>query len=102
MTSKSDTTNGEIGQKFRLGTIVATQGVLELQRLTGCNLLEFVDRHSKGDWGDLCSEDMRFNDEALRNNLRLLSAYKIPTGQKIWIITEWDRSYTTILLPEEY
>jgi hypothetical protein len=59
-------------------------------------------RHARGDWGDLSSEDKLANKRALEEGTRLLSAYHLKTGQKIWIITEWDRSATTVLLPEEY
>jgi hypothetical protein len=65
-------------------------------------------RHQTGDWGDLCAADKKANAAALRDEARILSAYKLPEPQsgdppqKLWIITEWDRSATTILLPEEY
>lgn len=52
--------------------------------------------------GDVCKEDWKSNDEALKNGLRLLSEYKLPDGRRIWIITEWDRSATTLLFPEDY
>jgi hypothetical protein len=55
-----------------------------------------------GDWGDLDPVDWRENDRALRDATRILSSYHLPTGEKIWIITEWDRSVTTLLLPREY
>ena len=60
-------------------------------------------RHHQGDWGELCEEDKQENDYAVEHEGRLLSAYEIGEDKtKIWIITEWDRSVTTILLPEEY
>ena len=59
-------------------------------------------RHAAGDWGDLAEEDRRTNDIAIAEGTRLLSAYRLDTGTKIWIITEADRSSTCILLPEEY
>jgi hypothetical protein len=65
-------------------------------------MLECLQRHARGDWGDVCDEDKQANDRALKNgDERILSAYSI-TGKKIWIITEWDRSVTTVLFPEEY
>lgn len=59
-------------------------------------------KHSLGNWGDVCEEDAAANNEALKNGDRILSSYRAENGEKIWIITEYDRSYTTILLPEEY
>jgi hypothetical protein len=64
-------------------------------------MLECLQRHRRGDWGSVCDEDKQTNDQALKAGERLLSAYTI-TGKKIWIITEWDRSVTTVLFPEEY
>lgn len=64
-------------------------------------MLECIQRHRQGDWGDLCDFDRKANDDALKHGDRILSAYTI-VGTKIWIITEWDRSITTVLFPEEY
>ena len=64
-------------------------------------LLECLNRHRQGDWGDVCDEDKKANDFALDNKERILSSYELD-GEKIWIITEWDRSVTTILFPSEY
>ena len=85
---------------FKPGTIVATPGALELAE-QGLNLLAFLHRHLKGDWGELCPEDKAENNLSLRCGYRLLSAYDTPLG-KLWIITEADRSATTFLLPDEY
>ena len=85
---------------FNPGTIVATPGALELAD-QGLNLLAYLTRHLKGDWGDLCPEDNAENNLSLRSGFRLLSAYNTPLG-KLWIITEADRSATTFLLPDEY
>jgi hypothetical protein len=63
---------------------------------------EFLLRHRHGDWGDLDPEDRRANERALRLGDRLLSSYRTRLDAKLWIITEWDRSATTLLLPEEY
>jgi hypothetical protein len=68
----------------------------------GFSMLPYLVRHANGDWGDVCKEDWRSNDEALKNGLRLLSEYKLPDDRRIWIITEWDRSATTLLFPEDY
>ena len=85
---------------FNPGRIVSTPGALSLAE-RGVDLLECLQRHLNGDWGDLCAEDKLENDFSLEHGLRLLSAYITPQG-KLWIITEADRSVTTFLLPEEY
>ncbi len=61
-----------------------------------------LDRHHRGDWGDVCLEDKQANEEALQTGARLLSAYQDRNRRKFWIITEADRSVTTVLLPEDY
>ena len=88
--------------KFPLGQTVATPGALAALASTGQSPLEFLDRHVQGDWGELSEEDRQENEFSLREGFRLLSAYRLNDGTKIWIITEADRSATTILLPEEY
>jgi len=90
----------EASPRFDLGQLVATPGVLEV--LTHHELLGALLRHSRGDWGDLDAEDKQANDDALKQGSRLLSAYHTASGTKFWIITEWDRSVTTVLLPSEY
>jgi phosphoserine phosphatase len=87
---------------FPLGQILATPGALEAADRAGENLFLFFFRHAAGDWGDLSREDLLANAQALKEGTRLLSAYHLKNGTKIWIITEWDRSATTLLLPEEY
>lgn len=84
--------------RFPLGKVVATPGVLQL----GIDLNRHIHRHHCGDWGDLCEDDKKANEEALRDGLRLLSCYQVGGGRRIYIITEADRSLTTALLPEEY
>jgi hypothetical protein len=86
--------------KFDPGRIVATPGALEA--FSEEHLLICLRRHLQGDWGDLDSEDWEANNAALRGGSRLLSAYVHADGGKLWIITEWDRSVTTFLLPSEY
>ena len=88
--------------KFPLGQLVATPGGLDALERTGQSPLEFLSRHGSGDWGEVCEADKKENDFSVRNGFRLLSAYRLRDGTKIWIITEADRSATTILLPEEY
>ena len=61
-----------------------------------------ISRHRSGDWGDLDEEDKRLNELALSRGLRIFSAYETSSGLKIWIITEADRNFTTVLLPEDY
>ena len=87
---------------FPLGQIVATPGALEVLAEAGKEPAELLDRHAAGFWGDVCEEDWRANEEALRRGWRLLSSYKLAGGETIWLITEADRSATTILRPEEY
>jgi hypothetical protein len=87
---------------FELGRIVATQGGLQALEQAGQSPVEFLDRHVRGDWGELDEEDKRENEFSVRNGFRILSAYTTSRGVKLWIITEADRSATTFLLPEEY
>jgi hypothetical protein len=87
---------------FRLGTPTATPGALEALAQSSQSPADFLARHVSGDWGELCSEDRRLNNQAVRSGTRILSAYRTAKGVKIWIITEADRSSTCILLPGEY
>ena len=89
-------------QLFPMGRIVATPGALEVLAEASKEPAELLDRHATGLWGDVCEEDWKANEEALRQGWRLLSSYNITEGEKVWIITEADRSATTILRPEEY
>ncbi|MBS1196504.1 MAG: hypothetical protein H6R18_289 [Proteobacteria bacterium] len=87
---------------FPLGQIVATPAVLEHFRRHGIDPFEYLRRHRCGDWGgELCAEDIAANRSAVQNGSRVFSAYRI-AGEKVWIITEADRSATTLLFPEEY
>ena len=88
--------------KFQLGEIVATPGARDAMAEAGQSPDFFLDRHANGDWGQVDQEDWQLNDEALKDGTRLLSAYTTLKGVKIWIITEHDRSATTILLPSDY
>lgn len=87
---------------FKLGHTVATPGALDALETTGDNPADYLKRHIMGDWGDVCVEDKAANDADLANGGRLLSAYILSDDTKIWVITEWNRSATTILLPSEY
>jgi hypothetical protein len=84
-----------------LGRVLATPGALNLLRKSGGHPFNLLARHTTGDWGELCAFDLRQNEIALREGYRVLSSY--PVGREcVWVITEADRSVTTILLPEEY
>ena len=87
-------------ERFPLGQVVITRGAIN--ELSADEVSECLLRHTEGDWGDVCEEDWTLNDEALEHESRLLSSYRTVNGIRFWIITEWDRSHTTILLPEEY
>ncbi len=86
--------------KFGLGRVVVTPGVIEKLRPT--EVFHSLWRHAFGDWGDIHKEDIGLNEEALLHGGRLLSVYYSDAGIRFWIITEADRSATTVLLPEEY
>ena len=93
--------------RFELGRVVATPAALSVLEDSGQMPDDFLHRHVHGDWGDLSEGDREANEEALRDDSRILSAYIIGNGKKIWIITEavndqGHRASTTILLPEEY
>ena len=84
-----------------LGKIVATPGALETLTDAGEDPLRYLARHASGDWGDLDTHDRRENERSFKHGWRVLSSYPVG-GHTLWIITEADRSVTTILLPEEY
>ena len=86
----------------RLGQVVATPGALEALEDAATQPAELLARHQAGDWGEVPPEDAAENELSLKQGFRLLSAYTLPTGARIWIITEADRSVTTLLLPSEY
>ena len=102
--------------RFALGQIVATPGALSLLQTTGFSAAALISRHLHGDWGDCCADDAAENEFAVTRRLRLMSVYRLVDGQKlaatprarrsdlptVWIITEADRSVTTLLLPEDY
>ena len=87
--------------RFPLGHVVATPGALETVRENDVDVLGLVRRHASGDWGAVSEHDAQVNDHALAHGDRVLSAYET-TGGRLWIITEADRSATTVLLPSEY
>lgn len=88
--------------KFSLGRVFLTQGAKEALSESNQNANEFLQLHQTGNWGIVGKEDAQENEFSLKNGFRLLSAYKTSKNEKIWIITEADRSITTLLLPSEY
>lgn len=95
-------------KSFSLGALVATPGALEALARNGTSGLEYLQKHARGEWGEVCDEDRAANAAALQSGARLLSAYALRDGTRLWIITdaeidaEHNRQATTILLPEEY
>ena len=90
-----------------LGRVVATPGALDLARAHGLDVVGLLHRHRAGDWGVVSDHDAQANDHAVAHGARVISAYDLPStegkaGGKLWVITEADRSATTVLLPSEY
>jgi hypothetical protein len=84
---------------FRRGKTFATPGAIALN----VDLSKYLHRHHCGDWGEeLCAEDKEANEHSLKEGSRILSCYRTPAGDRLYIITEWNRNMTTVLLPEEY
>lgn len=95
--------NGEFKMLFELGQVVATQGAVSAIEENNIDMLSLLSRHSNGDWGNIPEEDKMENQRSLENGYRILSSYRLnEQGEKLWIITEADRSVTTLLLPDEY
>jgi len=87
---------------FPAGQIVATPGARALLEQAKKSPLEFLSRHLRGDWGELCPDDNTENELSLKHGYRLMSSYQVTDAEKLWIITEADRSVTTLFLPTEY
>ena len=87
---------------FSLGQIVATPGALDALARANQGPHDFLNRHVGGEWGELENEDKAENDYSLQHGFRILSSYITAAGEKLWVITEADRSATTLLLPEDY
>lgn len=87
---------------FDLGRLVATPAALQVLTERQVAPLNLLQRHARGDWGDLDAEDIQANQDALQQGWRLFSSYQIDPETKVWIITEADRSVTTVLLPNDY
>jgi hypothetical protein len=89
--------------KFKLGQTSMTPGAIEALQAEGLTPWALLTRHATGDWGDLDDHDKQVNEEALARGERIFSSYVLPkTKEKLWVITEADRSSTTLLLPDEY
>ena len=88
--------------RFPLGRVVATPGALRALEKAEQLPAEFLDRHVNGDWGEVPEADKQENELSVERGFRILSAYTTSAGDKLWILTEADRSATTLLLPEEY
>lgn len=88
--------------RFALGQTFITPGAEEALQIAGQTAIEFLRRHMSCDWGELSEDDMAENELSLKQGFRLLSNYQTGKGQQLWIITEADRSATTVLLPSEY
>ena len=86
--------------KFPLGQTVITANAKAV--LPELDVVLALQRHQNGDWGDVDCHDRQMNEDGLRNGDRLFSVYHTTGGLKFWIITEWDRAVTTVLLPEDY
>lgn len=93
---------GPAAPRFPLGFTCATAGALQALSEAGQGAEEFLLRHQQGDWSEMSEGDRRENEVSVDMQLRILSAYRTRTGEKLWVITEADRSATTILLPCEY
>ncbi len=99
------------GPRFELGRVVSTKGAIALLLQAGITPISLLKRHVRGDWGEIDATDVQSNEDALSNGSRLMSVYDVevpfpdsarPLIEKLWVITEADRSVTTLLLPEEY
>lgn len=102
MQEKTETVHERNTELFPLGQVVATPGALAVLTQAGEEANALLDRHARGDWGEVDQHDRNANNQALRRRERLVSAYTLKDGTKLWVITEADRSVTTLLLPEEY
>ena len=95
--------NGTLKFLFLPGRIVSTRGAIQALMEEGCGTSDLLRRHMSGDWGDVGLTGAQENQRALADGFRIFSVYILPrTKVRIWVITEADRSATTLLLPEEY
>lgn len=89
-------------RELSLGRVVATPGALAVLEKVGVEVAELLSRHQRGDWGDVSPEDFVQNETAMVEAMTILSIYTLPTGERVWVLTAWDRSLTTVLLPSDY
>ena len=87
---------------FKLGRLVATPPAISLLETVGVSIWSLAARHVAGDFGDVDEHDRRANEDAIRHGGRILSSYVLPNDEKIWVLTEADRSSTCVLLPTDY
>lgn len=90
------------GPRFKPGRIFATPAAVDALNGARVPILHLLIRHVRGDWGDLAESDRQQNELSVDAGLRILSSYVLPNQQTVWVITEWDRSSTTFLLPGDY
>jgi hypothetical protein len=90
------------GARFKPGRILATPAALEVIADAKASIIELLTRHIRGDFGDLSESDHQQNELAVATGQRILSSYVLPNEQTVWLVTEWDRSATTFLLPGDY
>ncbi len=102
MRRNHNTTQTRSVTRFALGQTYITPGAEEALQIAGQTAIEFLRRHMSCDWGELSHDDIQENELSLKKGFRLLSNYRTGKGQQLWIITEADRSATTVLLPAEY
>jgi len=102
MNESSAANAGRPAVQLRLGQLVATPAAIEAMARAGQSPAPLLARHRAGDWGEVDADDAAANDRAARECERVLSAFTLKCGARVWIITEADRSATTILLPEDY
>lgn len=88
-------------QRFELGRVMMTPGAQWAMLENSVSPPDYLVRHARGDWGEVDEHDRAENERSIKDGLRILSAYLLPDGRKLWVITEADRSATTILLPED-
>jgi hypothetical protein len=90
------------GPRLKLGRIFVTPAALVVLQTADVSVFDLLLRHVRGDWGDISESDRRQNELSVTAGLRVLSSYTLPNRGTVWLITEWDRSATTILLPDDY
>lgn len=102
MSNANGTGNSKSVPLFPLGQVVATPGALDALDRAAVNAADLLQRHQHGDWGNVPPEDAAENERSVSGGWRILSSYQVTEDIRIWIITEADRSVTTLLLPDEY